>query len=105
MEMPDLRAVRFEITKNLPTLRSLEMTDHSILRPSLPDLPFRAEARLISNVLSGLFVRLPQAFTQALYAQRTYDTLNAMDNSGLATLGVKRDEIARYTFEKAWSSK
>lgn len=81
------------------------MTDHSILRPSLPDLPFRAEARLISNILASLFVRLPKAFAQALYAQRTYDNLYMMDSPGLAALGVKREEIARYTFEQVWNSK
>jgi hypothetical protein len=104
MAMPDLRAIRFE-TQEPTDPQEFIMTDHSILRPSLPDLPFQAEARLISNILAGLFVRLPKAFAQALYAQRIYDGLNAMDNQGLTALGVKRDEIARYTFEQAWSSK
>jgi hypothetical protein len=81
------------------------MTDHSILRPSLPDMPLQAEARLLSNILAGLFIRLPKAFAQALNAQRIYDGLNSMDNSELVALGIKRDEIARYTFEQAWHSK
>lgn len=76
------------------------MTDHSILRPAVPDLPFKEEARLVTRVLSAIFVEFPRSFAMATRAQSLYDDLYNLDSPGLAALGVKRDEIGRYVLAR-----
>lgn len=78
------------------------MTDHSILRPSIPDFPFKDEARFIGGVFTALFVKLPRTFARALRAQQIYDTLYTLDSPGLAALGIPgREGIGRYAIERS----
>jgi hypothetical protein len=76
------------------------MTDHSILRPALPELPFQAEARLITSVLKAIFIGLPRSLANAVRAQQMYENLYLLDSPGLAALGLKREEIGRYVIEQ-----
>lgn len=76
------------------------MTDHSILRPATPDLPFQEEARLITRVVTALFVDLPRSFAGAIRAQQMYENLYLLDSPGLAALGLKREGLGRYVLEQ-----
>jgi hypothetical protein len=75
------------------------MTDHSILRPSVPDFPFHKEARLLTAVAAAVFVKLPRSFAAAMRARAIYEDLWVMDAPGLAALGIKRDGISRFAIE------
>lgn len=77
------------------------MTDHSILRPSAPDLPFQEEARLLTSFLRAIFIDLPKAFRQGVTAQHIYDELYVLDSPGLAALGIERGNIGRAALERA----
>ncbi len=76
------------------------MTDHSILRPAMPELPFQTEARLISRVLKAVFVSLPRTFANAIRARQMYENLYLLDSPGLAALGLKREGLGRYVLEQ-----
>ena len=75
------------------------MTDHSILRPAVPDFPFQKEARLFTAIATTLFVKLPRGFAAALRARAIYEDLWVMDAPGLAALGITRDGISRFAIE------
>lgn len=75
------------------------MTDHSILHSGGADLPFKAEARFVSDFFRTLFADLPKAFTAAVRAQQIYQELYLLDSAGLATLGIDRTGIGRYVVE------
>jgi hypothetical protein len=77
------------------------MTDHSILRPALPDLPFQQEARIFTAVLTMLFVTLPRDFANAMRARQIYQELYVLDSPGLAALGIEREAISRAALEQA----
>lgn len=80
------------------------MTDHSILRPAAADFPFRAEARLLTRILTALFVELPGTFAAAVRAQRIAENLFVLDSPGLAALGLNRETAGRYVIEKSGMS-
>jgi hypothetical protein len=75
------------------------MTDHSILRPSVPEFPFHKEARLLTSVVTAIFVELPRSFAAAVRARKIYEDLWVMDAPGLAALGINRDGISRFAIE------
>jgi len=75
------------------------MTDHSILRPALPDFPFQKEARLLTAVATAIFVKLPRSFAAAMRARTIYEDLWVMDAPGLAALGINREGISRFAIE------
>lgn len=77
------------------------MTDHSILRPAVADLPFEAEARFISNLLKAIFVDLPATFRRAMTAQRIYNDLYILDTPALTALGIEHGTLGRFALEKA----
>ncbi len=77
------------------------MTDHSILRPAIADLPFEAEARFISNVLKAVFVDLPASLRRALAAQKIYNDLYLLDAPGLTALGLEQGTLGRFALEQA----
>jgi len=77
------------------------MTDHSILRPAIADLPFEAEARFISNLLKAIFIELPASFRRALTARQIYNDLYMLDAPDLAALGLEHGTLGRYALEKA----
>lgn len=75
------------------------MTDHSILFGGASDLPFRKEARAVTQVLNTLFVDLPNALSAAFEAKFLFDDLSALDDGSLAKLGIERDGIAHYALK------
>ena len=77
------------------------MTDHSILSPALPDLPFQQEARIFTAVMTMLFVTLPRDFANAMRAREIYNELVILDSPGLASLGLTHDTISRHSLEQA----
>jgi hypothetical protein len=77
------------------------MTDHSIIRPAIADLPFEAEARFLTNLLKAVFVDLPATFRRALAAQRIYNDLYLLDGPGLAALGLEHGTVGRFALEQA----
>jgi hypothetical protein len=77
------------------------MTDHSILSPALPDLPFQQEARIFTAVMTMLFVTLPRDFANAMRARQIYDELVVLDSPGLAALGLAQDTISRHALDQA----
>jgi hypothetical protein len=77
------------------------MTDHSILRPAAPDLPFQAEARILTAIFTAIFVELPCAFRAALRAQQMAEDLYVLDSPGLAALGLERETLGRFIVEQS----
>lgn len=72
------------------------MTDHSILNPSLPDLPFKEEARLITRVINFFSVFAPSEVGKAVAARNITEALDEMNDEQLAALGIDRTGIALY---------
>ncbi len=77
------------------------MTDHSILRPAAPDLPFQAEARILTAIFTAIFVELPRAFGAAVRAQQIAEELFLLDSPGLAALGLERETLGRFIVEQS----
>ena len=76
------------------------MTDHSILTPGLPELPFQEEARLISRVITFFGTKAPEALSTAIAARNLYETISGLNDEQIATLGIDRTGIAAYAAEK-----
>ena len=70
------------------------MTDHSILSPGLPELPFEREARLITRVITFLGTKAPKALGNAIAAHDIYQTVDGLNDEQLAALGIARDQAA-----------
>ena len=77
------------------------MTDHSILTPGLPELPFHDEARLITRVLNFFGTTLPQVIRSAIATRDIYEAMSRLDDEQLSALGIDRTTIAAYAAEKS----
>jgi hypothetical protein len=76
------------------------MTDHSILTPSLPELPFQEEVRLISRIITFFGTKAPEAVGTAIDARDLFEIVSELNNEQIATLGIDRTGIAAYVAEK-----
>jgi hypothetical protein len=76
------------------------MTDHSILTPGLPDLPFKSEARLITRAYKFIAVTVPAALAVAIAAHDMVETLDDFNDTQLDSLGIKRTDIVAYAATK-----
>lgn len=77
------------------------MTDHSILTPGLPELPFQEEARLITRIISFFGTKAPQTLATAVAARNLFEAVSGLDDEQIAELGIDRTGIARYAAEKS----
>ncbi|MDX1483545.1 MAG: hypothetical protein R3229_03590 [Alphaproteobacteria bacterium] len=77
------------------------MTDHSILKPELPDLPFQEEARLLTKIINFFGTVAPTALAQAIEARNLFEALDNLNDAQLAALGVERSEIGVLVLEKS----
>ncbi len=77
------------------------MTDHSILTPALPELPFQAEARLITRVLNFFGTTVPQVIGRAIATRDIFEAVSRLDDAQLSDLGLDRTAIAAYAAEKS----
>lgn len=76
------------------------MTDHSILTPGLPKLPFEEEARLISRVIAFFGTKRPRVLGSAIAARNLFEAVSSLDDGQIAALGIDRAGIAAFTAEK-----
>ena len=76
------------------------MTDHSILTPGLPELPFQEEARLISRIINFFGTKAPRALGTAIATRNLYVAMSGLDNQQIAALGIDRSGIPAYAAEK-----
>ena len=77
------------------------MTDHSTLAPGLPEMPFQAEARLITRVLTFFGTTAPKVITAAVAARNLFNTVDGFNDAQLAKLGIARSGIAAYIVKKS----
>ena len=77
------------------------MTDHSILTPGLPELPFQKEARLVTRVLYFFGTKAPQVLRSAIATRDIYETVSRFNEKQLSALGIHRTGIAAYAAEKS----
>lgn len=77
------------------------MTDHSILTPGLPELPFREEARLVTRIIAFFGTQAPKALRSAIAARNLYETVSGLNDNQIAALGIDRPGIAAYAAEKS----
>ena len=75
------------------------MTDHSILTPGLPDLPFRKEAELLSRVFAFI-TTLPSAVRTALKTGDLVASLDDLSDEQLSEIGIARTDIALFAASK-----
>ncbi len=76
------------------------MTDHSILRPGLPDFPFRKEAQLLDRVFKFV-ANMHLVLHTAIDMHNLVNILKTLNDDQLAEIGIERSDIAAYAATKA----
>ena len=75
------------------------MTDHSILTPGLPDLPFRKEAELLSRVFAFITNLAPKVRT-AIKTGDLVAFLDDLSDAQLSEIGIARTDIPVFAARK-----